>query len=256
MNDSHIEYQADTNLLDKKIIAVTGAGDGIGKAAALSFAKHGATVILLGRTIPKLEKVYDLIVENGGATPAIYPINFEGATEEDYQQLAQNFAKEFDHLDGLLHNAADLGQRSPLSHYSATAWSTVMQVNVNAQFLLTRELIPLLDKAQKASIIFTGSSVGYKGRAFWGAYAVSKAANENMMQIFADELFETSSIRVNSINPGATRTKMRANAYPGEDPSTLKKPEEIMGTYLYLMGNDSIEVNGQQFSAQKKKQPV
>ncbi len=252
MNDAHTNYQAPKDLLKDKIIAVTGAGDGIGKAAALAFAAHGATIILLGRTVQKLEKVYDQILENGGATPAIYPINFEGASEEDYQQLAENFGKEFDHLDGLLHNAADLGQRSPLSHHSIKAWTTVMQVNVTAQFLLTRELIPLLEKSESASIIFTGSSVGYQGRAFWGAYSVSKAANENMMQIFSDELFETTNIRVNSINPGATRTKMRANAYPGEEPSKLKKPEDIMGPYLYLMGGDSVEVSGEQFAAQKK----
>jgi len=248
-----IDYQAPADLLENKIIAVTGAGDGIGRAAALSFARHGATVILLGRTTKKLETVYDQIIADGGPQPAIYPINFEGANEDDYQQLAENFAGQFNHLDGLLHNASDLGQRTPLNQYKLTTWNTVFQVNLTAQFLLTRELVPLLEKADNGAVVFTGSSVGYQGRAFWGAYAISKAATENMMQIWSAELLETTSIRVNSINPGATRTKMRANAYPGEDPSTLQKPDEIMNTYLFLMGRDSVGVSGEQFSAQRKK---
>ena len=246
-----IHYQPEENSLANKIIAVTGAGDGIGRAAALGFARHGATVILLGRTIKKLEAVYDNIVaDKKNAEPAIYPINFEGAVASDYENLANNFAKEFDRLDGLLLNAAELGQRTPLSQYSTKVWNAVMQVNVTSQFLLTQALIPLMEKAPSASVIFTGSSVGYKGRAFWGAYSVSKAAVENMMQVFADELNETTNIRLNSVNPGATRTKMRANAYPGEEPSKLKAPGEILGTYYYLMGDDSIGVTGQQFKAQ------
>ena len=251
-NQEFTDYRPSSGLLANKIIAVTGAGAGIGRAAALGFAQHGATVILLGRTIKKLEAVYDAIVAEGGAEPAIYPINFEGAAETDYEDMAANFAKEFNCLDGLLHNASDLGQRTPLSQYSAKVWTAVLQTNVTAQFLMTKALLPLLDKSPNASLIFTGSSVGYQGRAFWGAYAVSKAATENMMQIWAAELEEVTHIRVNSINPGATRTKMRANAYPGEEPSKLKKPEEILGVYYYLMGDDSIGVTGQQFLAQKK----
>jgi NAD(P)-dependent dehydrogenase (short-subunit alcohol dehydrogenase family) len=252
VNKEYVDYQPIADSLKDKIIAITGAGDGIGRAAALGFAKHGAIVILLGRTIQKLEKVYDQIVNDGGAEPAIYPINFEGATEQDYQDLAQNFVKEFDHLDGLLHNASELGQRTPLAQYSAKVWNSVLQTNVTAPFLLTRELIPLLEKAPQASVVFTGSSVGHQGRAYWGAYAVSKAATENLMQVFADELSETTHIRVNSINPGATRTKMRANAYPGEEPSTLKKPEAILGVYYFLMGDESVGRSGEQFNAQSR----
>ena len=252
VNQGFTDYQAKSALLANKIIAVTGAGAGIGRAAAMGFARHGATVILFGRTVKKLEAVYDAIVAEGGAEPAIYPINFEGAKESDYEDMAVNIAKEFDHLDGLLHNASDLGQRTPLSQYSANVWASVLQTNVTAQFLMTKALLPLLEKSANASLIFTGSSVGYHGRAFWGAYAVSKAATENMMQIWAAELDETTTIRVNSINPGATRTKMRANAYPGEEPGRLKRPEEILGVYYYLMGDESIGVTGKQFLAQKK----
>lgn len=248
-----IQYQAKPDLLKDKIIVVTGAGDGIGRTAALTFAAHGATVILLGRTIAKLEKVYDEITKNNFPQPAIYPINFVGAKEEDYNALAISIDKEFGRLDGILHNASELGPRSALTQYPADVWQQILQVNLTAPFLLSKALIPILEKAQHGSMIFTGSGVGFEGRAYWGAYAVSKAGTENLMQIFANELSEISNIRVNSINPGATRTKMRASAYPAEDPRALKTPEDHMPVYLYLMGDDSIGVNKQQFSAQLKK---
>lgn len=251
-NQDALNYQAPKDLLKGKVIVVTGAGDGIGRVAARSYAACGATVILMSRTIKKLEAVYDEIEAAGGPQPAIYPINFEGAQEADYNELAAVLQREFGKIDGLLHNAGELGPRTPLAQYSTDAWQRILQVNTTAPFLLTKALLPLLDKAERASVIFTGSSVGYQGRAYWGAYAVSKAAVENMMQIFAAELAETSRIRVNSINPGATRTKMRANAYPAEDPRTLKQPEDIMSLYLYLMGDESVGVTGQQFQAQPK----
>src|SRR5690606_35127478 len=213
---------------------------------------HGARVILLGRTVKKLEAVYDEIEAAGHAQAAIYPIDFSGASEDDYNEMAAVLQKEFGRLDGLLHNAGELGPRTPLGQYPADTWQKVMQVNATAPFLMTKALLPLLEAAPQASVVFTGSSVGYEGRAFWGAYAVSKAAVENMMQIFAAELAETTAIRVNSINPGATRTGMRANAYPAEDPRTLKTPEDIMPLYLYLMGDDSKGTSGQQFLAQPK----
>jgi NAD(P)-dependent dehydrogenase (short-subunit alcohol dehydrogenase family) len=248
-----LNYQAPENLLANKVIAVTGAGDGIGRAAALSYAAHGASVILLGRTVRKLEAVYDEIDNGGHPQAAIYPIDFKGATENDYQTMAVAFQKEFGKLDGILHNAGELGPRTPLSQYPEETWQRILQVNATAPFLMTKALLPLLEKAPHASVIFSGSSVGYHGRAFWGAYAVSKAAVENLMQIFAAELSETTRIRVNSINPGATRTKMRANAYPAEDPRTLKKPEDIMALYLYLMGEGSVGTSGEQFQAQAKQ---
>ncbi|RYZ96351.1 MAG: SDR family NAD(P)-dependent oxidoreductase, partial [Moraxellaceae bacterium] len=130
-------------------------------------------------------------------------------------------------------------------------WKRVMQVNVHAPFMLTQVVMPLLEKSVNASIVFTGSSVGYKGRAYWGAYAASKAAAENLMQTLADELDETTRIRVNSINPGATRTKMRAGAYPAEDPTTVKLPQDLMRDYLFLFSDDSKHINGQQFEVTK-----
>lgn len=250
MNTLPDGYTPRQDLLKGKVIVVTGAGAGIGRSAALSFAAHGATVVLLGRTIPKLEMVYDEIEAAGGPQPAIYPINFEGAVAKDYDDMAQTLFDEFGKVDGLLHNAAELGERTPINNYSPDVWIRVMQVNVNAPFMLTRALLPVMNHSSAGSILFTGSGVGYEGRAFWGAYAASKAANENMMQTLAQELDQTTQIRCNSINPGATRTKMRATAYPAEDPMKVKAAEDLMPLYLYLMGDDSVGVSGQQFEHQ------
>ncbi len=243
------DYQTAPDLLAGRVILVTGAGDGIGAVAARTFAAHGATVILLGRTVRKLEAVYDAIEQAGGPQPAIYPMNLEGASPKDYMDLADTVDREFGRLDGLLHNAAILGTLTPLHQYDLELWSKVMQINLNAPYLLTRALLTTLTKSEDASVLFTGSGVGLHGRAYWGAYGVSKAAGENLMQIWADELETNTPVRVNSINPGAIRTRMRASAFPGEDPNTVPPPETIMPTYLYLMGPDSRGVTGQQFDA-------
>lgn len=243
-------YTAPTDLLKEKVILVTGAGDGIGRVAAKTYAAHGATVILLGRTTPKLEAVYDEIESAGGAKPAILPVDLSGVRWEELEYLAQGIDQEFGRLDGLLNNAGLIGQRTPIANYHFATWQQVMQVNVNAAFGLTKAMMPLLEESKAGSVIFTGSGVGLKGRAYWGAYAVSKFATEGLMQVLADEVDGVSNIRVNSINPGGTRTNMRATAYPAEDPQTVTTPQDIMPTYLYLMGDDSIGVNGKQFNAQ------
>ena len=177
------------------------------------------------------------------------------ATEADetaakYDELAAMLESEFDKIDGLLHNAAIIGPRTPLEQLSGDNFMRVMQINVNAMFMLTSTLLPLLKLSDDASVVFTSSSVGRKGRAYWGAYAVSKFATEGLMQTLADEVDGISNVRANSINPGATRTSMRAQAYPGENPTNNPEPEAIMPVYLYLMGPDSKGVNGQAFDAQ------
>lgn len=242
-------YTAAVDLLAKRTILVTGAGDGIGRAAALAYAAHGATVILSGRSVSKLEATYDAIETAGGAQPAIVPLDLATAGEEEAAQLAAAVDSTFGHLDGLLHNAGILGERRPLASAGWKAWQEVMQVNVNSQFLLTRALLPLLEAAPRASIVFTSSGVGRVGRAYWGAYAVSKFATEGLMQVLADELETISDIRVNSLNPGATNTAMRRSAYPGESPTDNPSPDAIMAAYLYLMGDDSVGVNGVAFNA-------
>ncbi|MGM0629915.1 MAG: YciK family oxidoreductase [Pseudomonadota bacterium] len=243
------DYQASPELLKNKVILVTGAGDGIGRQAALSFAKHGASVILLGRTVSKLEAVYDEIIAQESPQPAIIPLDLKGATENHYRDMAATIADQFGKLDGVLHNAGLLGILSPFTHIEKDSWDDIMQVNVTGQFAMTKALIPIMEKSSNASLVFTSSGVGRKGRAFWGAYSVSKFATEGMAQVIADE-YEGTKLRTNVINPGATRTSMRSKAYPAEDPKSLKTPADLMPTYLYLMGDDSISDNGLCFDAQ------
>lgn len=243
-------YHAPAGLLRGRVILITGAGTGIGRAAAIACAAHGATVILCGRTLAKLEQVYDAIVAAGGPQPAIAPLCLETAGESDYRELGDRTLAEFGRLDGLLHNAGILGERTSIANYNAASWQRVLQVNLTAGFLLTKALLPALRQSPGASILFTSSGVGRRGRAFWGAYAVSKFGVEGLCQVLAAELEQTSRIRVNCINPGATRTAMRATAYPAEDPLTLKTPAELMPVYLYLLGPDSDVVTGQSCDAQ------
>jgi NAD(P)-dependent dehydrogenase (short-subunit alcohol dehydrogenase family) len=246
-----VDYSVSQQALKEKVILVTGAGDGIGKQAALSFAEHGATVVLLGRTVKKLEQTYDEIEAAGYPLPAIIPLDMKGASKQNYLDMAETIEQQFGRLDGVLHNAGLLGVISPFDQIGEDTFDDIMQVNVKAQFLMTQALLPLLHKSDDARIVFTSSTVGHSGRAFWGTYAISKFATEGMMQVLADELSDTT-VRVNAINPGATRTGMRAKAYPAEDSGLLKTPLEIMPLYLYLMAPEGREVNGQCIDAQPK----
>ncbi len=246
-------YQAPDNLLNDKIILITGSSEGIGRAAALAYAEHGATVILHGRNIERLESLYDEIIAAGAKEPAIMPADLQQASYEDFMVWQNSIGTEFGRLDGLLHNAGQLGRINPIEHCLSSDWEKVMQVNVNAQFMLTKAMLPLLKESEAGSIVFTSSSVGRKGRALWSAYSASKFATEGMMQVLADELENTTNIRVNSINPGATNTAMRRLAYPGETASHNPEPKDIMASYLYLMGDDSKALNGQAVNAQQPK---
>ncbi|MEK1904896.1 MAG: YciK family oxidoreductase [Pseudomonas sp.] len=243
-------YSARPDLLQGRVILVTGAGRGIGAAAAKTFAAHGATVLLLGKTEESLSRVYDAIEAAGHPQAAVIPFNLETALPHQYDELAAMLEGEFGKIDGLLHNASIVGPRTPLEQLSGDNFMRVMQINVNAMFMLTSTLLPLLKLSEDASVVFTSSSVGRKGRAYWGAYGVSKFATEGLMQTLADEVDSISNVRANSVNPGATRTDMRAQAYPGENPANNPPPEAIMPVYLYLMGPDSQGVNGQALDAQ------
>jgi len=243
-------YTYPQDLLQDRIILVTGASDGIGRALAIHAAELGAKVILHGRNIKKLESVYDHIEKLENAPqPSIAVMDLATATSESYRSLADGLEEEFGHLDGLVHNAGILGDRFSIEQYDAVKWQQVMHVNVTAVFALTQVCLPLLKKSDDASVIYTSSGVGRHGRAFWGAYAVSKFATEGLSEVLADE-HRHSNLRSNCINPGATRTKMRLEAYPAEDRDALKRPEEILSAYVYLLGPDSTGVTGQSFNAQ------
>jgi len=236
-------------VLSNRIVLITGAGDGIGKAMALAAAASGATVILLGRTTSKLEAVYDEIVDAGHPEPGIVPMDLLRAGVEDVTALAEVIETNYGRLDCLLHNASILGERVPFENYSLSEWEQVMQVNLSAVVLLTRLLLPLLQKSDDARLLFTSSSVGETPRAYWGAYAVSKYGMEGFAKLLAEELENTSKIRVNIINPGATRTTMRAAAYPTEDPRDLKTPADLVPLYLYLMGPEGRAEHGRTFTS-------
>ena len=256
---SHKEIQSlefPRDLLAGRVVLVTGAGDGIGRAASLAYGRCGARVILAGRTVPKLENTYDLIVEAQkalkiDAEPTIYPIDLAGAEETDYEQMSIIIEERLGGLDGILHNAGVLGGRRPVSGYYLNDWDACMNVNVRSAFMLTKAMLPVLERCPAGKIIFTSSSVGRKGRAHWGGYAVSKFAIEGLMQVLADEMDGAYPIYVNSIDPGATRTQMRARAYPAENPASTAAPEEIMPLYLYLMSSLSDGVNGHALNAQR-----
>ena len=244
------EYTYTPDKLRDRIILITGASDGIGRALALHAAELGAQVILHGRNVQKLEKVYDEIEAiEGAARPSIAVVDLATADSAAYQSLADNLAEEFGHLDGLVHNASILGDRFSLEQYDAAMWQQVMHVNVTAAFVLTQVCLPMLQESSDASVIFTSSGVGRTGRAFWGAYAVSKFATEGLSQVFADE-HRHGNLRFNCINPGATRTNMRLEAYPAEDRDALKRPEEILAPYVYLLGPDASGVTGLSVDAQ------
>ncbi len=249
-----MHYQPKTDLLQNRIILVTGASDGIGREAALTYARYGANVILLGRNEDKLRSVADEINTRYGSLPHWFTLDFSNATPEDCHSLAQNLAALIPRLDGVLHNAGILGDICPMDEQDPQIWQNVMQVNVNVTFFLTQALLPLLLKSDAGSLVFTSSSVGRQGRAGWGAYAVSKFATEGMMQVLSEE-YKQHNLRVNCINPGGTRTAMRASAFPTEDPDKLKTPRDLMPLYLWLMGDDSRRKTGMSFDAQPNRKP-
>lgn len=252
-----IKYQGHENLLSERVVLVTGAGAGIGRAVAIACAARGATVILLGRKVARLEAVYDEIVEAGHPRPSIVPMDLEKAQGEHYQALVDALQSEHGRLDGLVHNAGILGDRSPIGHFDVGTWQRVMHVNLTAPFILTRCLLPLVQAAPDPSILLTSSGVGRQGKAFWGAYAVSKFGTEGLMQVLADELEGTHPpMRVNCVNPGPVRTDLRYRAYPAEDRDKLSLPEDIVGPYLYLLGPDSRGVTGQSFDCQLPAAPA
>jgi len=243
-------YTYSQELLRDRIILITGASDGIGRALALHAASLGAQIILHGRNVSKLEKVYDEIdALDGSPRPSIAVMDLATADSDAYRSLADSLEDEFGRLDALVLNASIVGDRFSIEQYDAAKWQQVMHVNLTSAFVLTQVCLPMLQQSKDASVIFTSSGVGRTGRAFWGAYAASKFATEGLSQVLADE-HRHGSLKVNCINPGATRTKMRLDAFPGEDRDLLKRPEDILAPYIYLLGPDSKGVTGQSLDCQ------
>ena len=246
-----VGFKADSDCLKDRVIMVTGGANGIGAAAARTYAAHGATIVLMDKNVECLETLYDEIEDAGYPQPAIYPLDFEGAKQDDYIELANIIDKEFGRIDGLLHNAARRDPHSPLWEIDLEDWYEILQVNLNAPYMLTRACLELLRKAPAASVIFTTDHESRKHHAYWGAYGVSKHALDGLMLTFADELENQSSIRVNAIDPGAVRTNMRVKSFPGIKPEDMTAPEDIMDTYMYLMCDASKDDNGITFYAQE-----
>jgi NAD(P)-dependent dehydrogenase (short-subunit alcohol dehydrogenase family) len=244
------QFTPDPGLLDGRVILITGAGGGLGRALALECARAGASVILSGRNGAKLDRVYDEIEKMGGPQPAIAPLDLAAATAADYDQLAKTIGDEFGKLDGLIHAAALLGDRTPLEQYDVPTWCKVLHVNLTAPFILTQVLLPNLRKSTDASVIFVSSGVVTNQRPFWGAYAVAKTGLESVRSMLSQELEGEANIRVNSVNPGRMRTAMRAAAYPAEDPSTVPAPASVSGPFLYLLSALSRGIDGQYIEAQ------
>ena len=246
----HRNYTYADDVLRDRNILVTGASDGIGRALAVHAAGLGAQLILHGRNVRKLEKVYDEIESLTSAPrPSIAVMDLASADANSYKTLAESLCEEFGRLDGLVHNAGILGERYSIEQYDATLWQEVMHVNLTAAFALTQVCLPMLKAAPDPSVLFTSSGVGKVGKAFWGAYAVSKFATEGLSQVLASE-HDHEKLRVNCVNPGATRTAMRLAAYPAEDRDKLHRPEDILATYIYLLGPDSKGVSGESLDAQ------
>ena len=233
--------------LKDKVILVTGANRGFGLAITMDLSKAGATVIMLGRDLGSLEYAYDAVVDAGYKEPILYPLDLEGATPENYQDLQDNVIEKFDKLDGLIHNAAILGAQMPIEQYDIKLWYSTLQINLSAPFMLTQFLIPALVKSEDARILFLSSSVGREARAYWGAYSVSKFGIEGFAKTLSEEL-EKTNISVNTVNPGKLRTEMRRTAYPAEDSSTVPMPEEKSAAIVYLLSNLSPKMNGEQLT--------
>jgi len=239
--------------LSNQIILITGAGGGLGGTAALALAKQGAHIILLDKSIPKLEKIYDAIVTAGSPEPMLYPFDLAGASEEQYLELADAIAQRYGSLQGLLHSAVEFSAYTPIANHKTQDWGHTLNVNLNAAFLLSRVLLPVLQKSQRASIVFTSDSSARKAPAYAGAYGVSKIALEGFAKILAEELEAGRKIRVNTLVPGPVDSPLRKKAYPAEDKAKIPVMDSLNPVYVYLFGDASIGVTGQIIDAQTFK---
>ncbi len=238
-------HQPSPTFLADRVIVVSGAGQGLGRAVALDAAKHGATIALLGRSSKKLEATFDAIVASGAPTPAIAPLDFATASDQDFTQLAQMIGHELGRCDGIVHCAALLKHLQPLKHEPLEDWLAMLRVNLAAPFALTRACLPLLQQSDNGSVVFVSETHGLRPAAYWGGFAVSKFALSGLMQVWNDELSREDSPRMNIVIPGPMQSPQRARTHPGEDKSLLKHPEDLTAAFLYLLSTDSKKVRGQ-----------
>jgi NAD(P)-dependent dehydrogenase (short-subunit alcohol dehydrogenase family) len=234
--------------LKDRVIFVTGAGQGLGRQAALAFAKHGATVVLAGRKQKKLEVVYDEIVAAGLPEPLIFPLDLEKTSEDDFEAMAEGIYRQLGRLDGILHNAVHFDRLGPLEIHTAKEFERMFKVNVIAPFALTKACLPLLKKSQDASVVFVSSSSAREASAYWGAHGVSKKAMEHMMQTWSKELEQFPQLRMNVVVPGAIQSPQRKKSHPGEVHAALPLADNLMDLYVYLMSSAGRDQHGHIFS--------
>jgi NAD(P)-dependent dehydrogenase (short-subunit alcohol dehydrogenase family) len=237
-------YQPQPDCLKGRVILVTGAGSGLGREAAIAYARHGATVALLGRNEKKLDAIYDEILAIGGPEPAMFPFDLEAADDSGFERLAGTISYHLKRLDGILHSAASFFLLTPLNQQTLAQWNTLLKVNLAAPFALTRACLPMLEASPDASVIFTGETHGLHPAAYWGGYAVSKSGLEALTTIFSQELERLPNIRINTLIPGPVNSPLRRKTHPGEDPGSLPQPADLLPWYLWLMGPDSRDIRG------------
>ena len=231
--------------LKNNVILITGAGGGLGGTAALSLAQQGAHIILLDKNIAKLEVVYDAIVAAKAPTPIMYPFDLAGANENDYQELVDRIEEKYGALQGLLHSAVEFAAFTPIAQVTTKDWGHGLNVNLNAPFLLSRMLLPVLQKSEHAAIVFTSDSSAREAKAYMGSYGVAKIAMEGLAKIMAEELMAANKVRVNVLIPGPVDSPLRKRAYPAEDKAKLPDMATLAAAYVYLFGSASLGVTGQ-----------
>ena len=229
------DYSPAPEALAGRAVLVTGAGDGLGRSVALGAARCGADVVLLGRTVRKLEATHDRIVEAGGPPPAIYPMDLSGAGVDDYADLAERIDRAYGRLHGIVHAAAAFSGLAPLAHFEPEDWLRTVHVNLTAPFLVTRACLPLLQRVPDAAVVFVADALGRRARAYWGAYAVSKFGVEGLAGVLAEEVESAGTPRVVCVNPGPMRTGLRRRAFPAESPDAAPAPDKVAGGVLFAL---------------------
>lgn len=227
-----------------RAVLVTGAGAGLGRSVAIGAARCGAEVILLGRTVTKLEATHDRIVESGGPPPVMYPMDLAGAGLEDYEELARRVEQAFGGLHGIVHAAAAFSGLAPLAHLEPGDWLRTLHVNLTASYLVTAACLPLLQRRPDSAVVFVGDAVGRRARAYWGAYAVSKAGVEGLAKVLAEEVEAAGAPRVACVDPGPMRTALRRRAFPAEPADSVSEPDAVAGGLLFALDPAAPIANG------------